>query len=91
MLTKQAAFFQTLHLGTIEIDGDRAFCRWGITEYIQPSGSEEGERNQGVYVDELRRTKGGWRFVRRDYRYVYAEKTLLRENWCEKERWTLRK
>lgn len=55
--------FQTVHLGLVRVDGDRAWARYPITEW-----GRRGERCVqflGCYDDELTRTTDGWRFSAR--------------------------
>jgi ketosteroid isomerase-like protein len=56
--------FQMTHSGVVEIDGDKAKARWWFSELKKPAGAPY-EYIQGVYQDEMVRTKAGWRFARR--------------------------
>lgn len=57
--------FQTVHLGLVRVDGDRAYARFPITEWARRSSDGRGIQFLGVYDDELVRLEVGWRFQRR--------------------------
>lgn len=57
--------FQTVHLGLVTVDGDRAFARFPITEWARRSADERGIQFLGFYDDDLVRLEQGWRFSRR--------------------------
>jgi ketosteroid isomerase-like protein len=57
--------FQTVHLGLVTVDGDRAFARFPITEWARRSADGRGIQFLGFYDDDLVRLEGGWRFSRR--------------------------
>jgi ketosteroid isomerase-like protein len=57
--------FQTVHLGLVHIDGDRAYARFPITEWARRSADGRGIQFLGVYEDELIRLDVGWRFKKR--------------------------
>lgn len=57
--------FQTVHLGLVRVDGDRAFGRFPITEWARRSSDGRGIQFLGVYDDEYVRLDVGWRFMRR--------------------------
>ena len=57
--------FQTVHLGLVRIDGDRAYARFPITEWARRRSDGRPIQFLGVYEDELVRLDGGWRFQRR--------------------------
>lgn len=57
--------FQTVHLGLVSVDGDRAFARFPITEWARRSSDGRGIQFLGFYDDDLVRLEGGWRFSRR--------------------------
>lgn len=81
LLTFETAFFQALHVGTVEISGDSATARWGMTEFGRPNTPGQGYFNHAVYSDKLKRTSAGWKFERRDYFYVYVDDSLLKGKW----------
>ncbi len=68
--------FQMTHSGTIEIDGDEAWCRWWVSEQSQ---NQEGKGAEflGVYQDHVIRTGSGWRFARRLLQGVYLGRRSL--------------
>jgi ketosteroid isomerase-like protein len=57
--------FQTVHLGLVRVDGDRAFARFPITEWARRSSDGRGIQFLGIYDDDLVRLRDGWRFSRR--------------------------
>jgi len=62
--------FQMTHSGTIEIDGDEAWCRWWVSEQsLNVKGG--GAEFLGVYQDHVVRTEQGWRFGRRLLQGIY--------------------
>ncbi len=81
LLTREKAFFQALHEGVIDLKGDHASARWGVTEFGQPDALDQGYFNHAVYQDELIKTTDGWKFIRRDYQYIYVDASLLRGEW----------
>ena len=65
-------FVQQVRSGIVTIDGDRATSRWSV--------QETGRRRDGgpynnyaFYEDEMVKRDGSWRFVRRNYRYVWLD------------------
>lgn len=68
--------FQMTHSGTIEIDGDEAWCRWWVSEQSQNNDGKGGEF-LGVYQDHIVRTAEGWRFARRLLQGVYLGRKSL--------------
>ena len=81
LLTLEKGFFQALHEGLIQLDGDRASARWGVTEFGKPDVPNQGYFNHALYMDRLVKTGSNWQFTRRDYRYIYVDSTLLRGEW----------
>lgn len=57
--------FQTVHLGLIHIDGDRAQARTPITEWARRAKDSQPFLFLGWYEDEAVRLPEGWRFSRR--------------------------
>ena len=55
--------FQTVHLGLVRIDGDRAWARFPITEWGRRG--DKCVQFLGLYDDEATRTDDGWRFASR--------------------------
>ena len=68
-------FVQTVHPGTIRLDGDTASGRAYVSELMRgPGGSHS---NHAVYHDRYRRTPDGWRFAERVYEVRYVDTTPL--------------
>lgn len=57
--------FQTVHLGLVHVDGDRARARFPITEWARRRSDGRPMQFLGVYEDDLIRLDVGWRFSRR--------------------------
>jgi hypothetical protein len=57
--------FQTVHLGLVQVAGDRAQARFPITEWARRLGDEQPFLFLGWYEDEAVRLAEGWRFSRR--------------------------
>jgi len=57
--------FQMSHSGMVVVDGDRARCRWWLSELSQALDSDGYNHFYGLYQDEVVRTDIGWRFARR--------------------------
>ena len=57
--------FQTVHLGLIRIDGNRALSRTPITEWARRESDSQPFLFLGWYEDEAVRLAEGWRFSRR--------------------------
>ena len=69
-------FVQTVHPGSIELDGDSASGRAYIAELGRlRDGSSHS--NYGVYHDRYRRTPAGWKFSERVYEVRYVDTTSL--------------
>ena len=56
---------QTVHVGLIQVDGDRAKARTPITEWARRSRDSQPFMFLGRYEDEAVRLDEGWRFARR--------------------------
>ena len=69
-------FVQTMHPGTITLDGDDASGRTFMYELI---GLRDGSshQNYAVYHDRYQRTPDGWKFAERVYEVRYADSTPL--------------
>ena len=76
MYTGYRWIFQMTHSGTIEIDGDEAWCRWWVSEQSQNTEGQ-GAEFLGVYQDHVVRTADGWRFGRRLLQGVYLGRRPL--------------
>ena len=68
-------FVQTVHPGTIRLDGDTAVGRAYISELMHGRGGSH--LNYAVYHDRYRRTPDGWRFTERVYEIRYLDTTPL--------------
>lgn len=63
---------QTPQYGLLTLDGDQATGRWLVHETGR-STADDGQTNYGLYHDRYTRAADGWRFARRDYRYVLLD------------------
>jgi len=69
-------FVQTVHHGTIQLDGDTAVGRSYVSEFgHMRDGSSFA--NHAVYHDRYRRTPEGWKFAERIYEIKYVDTTPL--------------
>jgi ketosteroid isomerase-like protein len=69
-------FMQTVHPGTIRLEGDTAIGRANISEFGRfRDGSSH--LNYSVYHDRYQRTPDGWRFAERVYEIKYVDNTPL--------------
>lgn len=57
--------FQTVHLGVVVVDGDKAAARFPITEWARRNGDGRPFLFLGWYDDQLERRNGSWELVRR--------------------------
>jgi ketosteroid isomerase-like protein len=69
-------FVQTVHPGSVRVDGDTASGRSYITEFGRMRSGRD-ELNYALYHDRYRRTPDGWRFTERVYEVRYLDTTLL--------------
>lgn len=76
LLSQWELFVQMTHVGTIQLDGDRATARWPMHE-VGRNLDGEGFLGFGIYSDDLRRTDDGWRFTRRKWHWLYQEQPQL--------------
>ncbi|WP_026875822.1 nuclear transport factor 2 family protein [Jiangella gansuensis] len=69
-------FVQTVHPGTVLLDGDTAAGRTYVAEFgnLRDHGSH---LNYAVYHDRYHRTSDGWRFAERVYEITYMDTTPL--------------
>src|SRR5215510_1658077 len=69
-------FVQTVHPGTIRLEGDTASGRAYISEFGRlHDGSSQ--LNYAVYHDRYRRTPDGWKFTERVFEVRYLDTTPL--------------
>jgi ketosteroid isomerase-like protein len=57
--------FQTVHLGLVHVEGDRARARFPITEWARRRSDGRPIQFLGIYEDDVVRLDVGWRFSRR--------------------------
>lgn len=57
--------FQTVHLGLVHVDDDRARARFPITEWARRRSDGRPLQFLGIYEDDVVRLDVGWRFSRR--------------------------
>lgn len=70
-------FVQTVHPGTIRVEGDSAAGRAYIAEFgTLRDGSSHA--NHAVYHDRYQRTSDGWKFMERVYEVRYVDTTALK-------------
>ncbi len=72
LLDAMEFFVQQVHSAVVTIDGDRAKSRWSVQE---TGRRRDGGpyNNHAFYEDEMVKRDGSWRFVRRNYRYVWLD------------------
>ena len=69
-------FVQTVHPGTIQLEGDTAVGRAYVAEFGRfRDGSSN--LNYSLYHDRYRRTPDGWRFAERRYEVRYVDGSPL--------------
>jgi ketosteroid isomerase-like protein len=69
-------FLQTVHPGTIQLEGDTAVGRSYVSEFGRfRDGSSQ--LNYSVYHDRYQRAPGGWKFTERVYEVLYLDTTAL--------------
>jgi ketosteroid isomerase-like protein len=69
-------FVQSVHQGTIQLEGDTAAGRSYVSEFGRfRDGSSN--LNYSVYHDRYRRTPDGWKFVERVYEVRYVDSSPL--------------
>lgn len=69
-------FVQTVHPGTVQLDGDAASGRSYVAE-LGRLRDGTSHQNIGVYHDRYRHTPDGWRFTERVYEIKYHDTTPL--------------
>jgi hypothetical protein len=76
-------FVQTVHPGTIQLDGDTAVGRSYVAEFgrlrdgIGSLRDGSSYLNYSVYHDRYQRTSAGWKFADRVYELKYVDTTPL--------------
>jgi len=69
-------FVQTVHPGTIQVDGDTAVGRAYVAEFGRFRDGRSN-LNYSVYHDRYERTPEGWKFKERLYEVRYVDNTPL--------------
>jgi len=69
-------FAQTVHPGTIQLDGDTASGRGYVCEFGHLRDGRS-ELNYALYHDRYQRTPDGWKFTERVYEVRYLDPTPL--------------
>ena len=69
-------FVQTVHPGTIQVDGDTATGRAYIAEFGRFTDGRSYS-NHAIYHDRYQRTGDGWKFTERVYEVRYLDTTEL--------------
>jgi ketosteroid isomerase-like protein len=69
-------FVQTVHPGTIQLEGDTASGRAYISEFGRMRDGSS-HLNYSVYHDRYQRTPDGWKFTERVYEVRYLDTTPL--------------
>jgi uncharacterized protein (TIGR02246 family) len=69
-------FVQTVHPGTIRIEGDTAAGRAYVAEFGRMRDGRS-HANHALYHDRYRRTSDGWKFAERVYEVRYLDTTPL--------------
>lgn len=69
-------FVQTVHPGTVQLDGDTAAGRTYVAEFgrLRDGNSHQ---NYSIYHDRYQRTPDGWKFTDRTYEVRYHDNTPL--------------
>ncbi|NUR90203.1 MAG: nuclear transport factor 2 family protein [Nonomuraea sp.] len=76
MQAQWEVFVQTIHPGTISLDGDAATGRTYVAE-LGRLRDGRSHQNYAIYHDRYRRTAGGWRFAERTYEVRYTDDSPL--------------
>ncbi|MGP3964793.1 nuclear transport factor 2 family protein [Nonomuraea sp. 3N208] len=69
-------FVQTVHPGTIQLEGDTAVGRAYIAEFGRMRDGSS-HLNYAIYHDRYQRTSDGWKFTERVYEVRYLDPTPL--------------
>jgi ketosteroid isomerase-like protein len=56
--------WHAIHTPRIEVNGDSGIGRWTVVARMRVKGAAAADTIIGRYVDEFRRTPGGWRISR---------------------------
>lgn len=76
MLTSLDFLVQSLGSVVIELNGDQARARVSLQELGRDKDGR-GMLNVGVYFDDLAKIEGRWQFVKRSFRFRYADAPAL--------------
>ena len=76
MVTTLEFLLQNNSAVVIELSGDRARARVSLSELGRDRGGN-GLNNFGMYVDDLVKSKGEWRFERRSFHCRYVETPVV--------------
>jgi uncharacterized protein (TIGR02246 family) len=76
MISPMDLLVQNLSAIVIEVQGDRAQARVSLSE-LGRDQKGQGMNNHGIYFDDLARVDGQWCFVRRAFRFRYAEQAAV--------------
>ena len=69
-------FVQSIHQGTVEVDGDTAAGRSYVSEFGHFRDGRSN-LNYSIYHDRYRRTADGWKFAERVYEVRYVDNSPL--------------
>ena len=67
---------QTIHPGTVEVNGDQATGRTYVHEFGRFRDGTS-HTNYAIYHDRYERTGAGWKFAERTYEILYTDDTPL--------------
>ena len=72
-LRKGREFFVQFALsGVIKLKGAKATARWVMHE-VSKGPDDKYYNNYAIYTDVIKKIKGQWRFVQRDYHYMWID------------------
>lgn len=72
-LRKEWDFFvQFAHSGIIKLNGEKATARWIMHEAAK-GPNDNYYNNFAVYVDSMQKIDGVWKFIQRDYHYMWLD------------------
>jgi ketosteroid isomerase-like protein len=70
LMAKFDLVLQTVHSGTVTVNGDQGTGRWYVSE-LNRNHRGDGSLMVGVYDDSYVRLGSGWRFSSRRFRFLY--------------------